>query len=430
MATQPQPISKIPSPAVAADGYLTPLAEIPTPGPSPSSTPALAPAAAKNKDLPPTPPSSSTPTPSPCETDPNLLPDSDPFRDMPLYGRYAPSPTDFHPDPAHIQSTSPASIAHWENLLKDYCNEDTLMLSPVDDDSAIALGRWIFAIGSVVIKTNHLAPAGRRRRDYSGVDRNEVEAIRLVKERVIAAGKTDIRVPQVYFQGKLLGGDVLVQERLPGVSLEVAWPYLSRERKEALMRQARSFLIALLDVGVSPSGRRAYVVDDYNAIWARALTPRERKLMLPPPPAPGGGGRVGIGWGVQKRKDSAVSAAEEGASAASPRFSTSLREAGVPGGVFDDGGSSDEEYSLEHPDSDTRFTHNDMSTGNIIIDDDRIVGVVDWEHAGWIGWRTAALLHKEVRAPLPEMFDRKEFASDEEWEDAFLWKKLYDGISP
>lgn len=421
MAAQPQPISKLPPTAVAANGYLTPFTEVPTPSASPFNAPAPPPAT--NKDLPPTPTSTSGPTttPSPYETDPTLLPSSDPYRDMPHYGRYAPSATDFRPDPAHICSTSAPALAYWEAVLQRHCNEETLMLSPVDDDAASALGRWIFAVGRVVIKTNHLAPPGRRRRDYGGVDRNEVEAIRLVRERVKGGG---IRVPEVFFQGKLLGGDVLVQERLPGVSLEVAWPYLSRGRKEAFMREARAFLVALLDVGVSPKGRRSYVVDDYNAIWARALTPRERKLMLPPPPAPGGGGRVGIGWQQQqqqqKRKDSAVDA--------SPRF-----RKGSTSGVFDDASSSDNEaaaYSLDNPDNDTRFTHNDMSTGNIIIDEDRIVGVVDWEHAGWIGWRTAKMLHREVRAPLPEMFEREDFGSEEEWVDAFLWKGLYDGVVP
>ncbi|KAL1627184.1 hypothetical protein SLS56_006522 [Neofusicoccum ribis] len=262
----------------------------------------------------------------------------------------------------------------------------------------VALGRWIFAVGGAVVKTNHLAPAGRRRRDYAGVDRNEVEA--------------------------LLDGDVLIQQRLPGVSLEVAWPYLSPAQKTSFKAQARAFLTALLAVGPSPSGKRQYVVDDYNAIWARALTPRERRLLLPPAPAPAQQGRVGVGWA--KRKDSAVSASSLSSAARFGRSSGGGGGGGGGGGVFDDSSGGDDEINADaETDKDTRFTHNDMSTGNIIVDGDRIVGVVDWEHAGFLGWRTAALIHREIRAPLEEMYERGEW-SEEEWADLFAWKDLYE----
>ncbi|GME22879.1 Aminoglycoside phosphotransferase [Neofusicoccum parvum] len=412
MVTQSEPNLTIPPTAISTNGYLTPVTEIPTPssGPSPSTTPAP-----KNLHLPPT-PTNEMPPPSPYEADPSRIPATDEFRDMPHYGRYRPSPSDFVPERRHVLSTTAASIAYWEDFLQKNCTADTLMLSPVDDDPSVALGRWIFAVGGAVVKTNHLAPAGRRRRDYAGVDRNEVEAVRLVRERVVGS---DVRVPEVYFAGKLLDGDVLIQQRLPGVSLEVAWPYLSPAQKTSFKAQARAFLTALLAVGPSPSGKRQYVVDDYNAIWARALTPRERRLLLPPAPAPAQQGRVGVGWA--KRKDSAVSASSLSSAA---RFGRS--GSGGGGGVFDDSSSGDDELNADpETDADTRFTHNDMSTGNIIVDGDRIVGVVDWEHAGFLGWRTATLIHREIRAPLEEMYERGEW-SEEEWADLFAWKDLYE----
>ncbi|KAB2575859.1 hypothetical protein DBV05_g5544 [Lasiodiplodia theobromae] len=485
MAAQPQPISKLAPTAIAPNGHLLPLVEVPTPAPSPSPCqnssygapppPPLYPN--KNKDLPPTPPSmipSPSPLPAmipttttinPYETDLSRVPADDPFRDLPHYGRYAPSPTDdFQPDAAHVMSQTPASIRYWEDVLRTRCNADTLMLSPVDASSseeggntdsaaassAVALGRWIFAVGGCIVKTNHLAPLSRKRRDYSLVDANEVAAIALVRKTVMEAGKADgVRVPRVYFAGKLLGGDVLVQERLPGVSLEVAWGYLDGAAKRALRRQARRFAKTLAECVVNDDwrvrgekGKRSYVVDSYSAIWARALTPRERKLMLPPPPSsvvqkPKSfvGARAGIGWG--KRKDSGFDEEEDTVSSnapgSRPRFGNRKG-----GNVFfddedDDNNNNEQHYSLDSPDSDFRFAHNDLSTSNIIVDridgQDRIVGVVDWEHAGWIGWRTTAAVHRELRAPLPEMYDKSEFESEEEWNDFFMWKGLYDSDS-
>ncbi|KAL1616217.1 hypothetical protein SLS54_008510 [Diplodia seriata] len=409
---------------------------------------------------------------NPFETDPSRLPLDDPFRDLPHYGRYAPSPTDFQPCASHILSTTPASIRYWEDVLTTHCNADTLMLSPVDDgepdnntsSSSVALGRWIFAVGGCIIKTNHLAPPTRRRRDYSRVDANEVAALALVRKYVVDAGGNEaegVRVPRVYFAGRLLGGDVLVQERLPGVSLEVAWRYLDGGAKRALRGRVRAFARALARRVVreegGPGGKRAYVVDDYSAIWARALTPRERRLMLPPPPSQQkvksfAGARAGIGWGngggvpaaaaaaaPGKRKDSGLD--DDSSSPSSPRLiSHNTRRNTSTVFLDDDDDDSDPDtttpYSLDHPDSDTRFAHNDLSTSNIIIVDGGdfatgrpsvVLGIVDWEHAGWIGWRTTAAVHRELRAPLPDMFDRDAFGSEAEWRDFFAWKGLYDG---
>ncbi|KKY18611.1 putative aminoglycoside phosphotransferase [Diplodia seriata] len=357
---------------------------------------------------------------NPFETDPSRLPLDDPFRDLPHYGRYAPSPTDFQPCASHILSTTPASIRYWEDVLTTHCNADTLMLSPVDDaepdnntsSSSVALGRWIFAVGGCIIKTNHLAPPTRRRRDYSRVDANEVAALALVRKYVVDAGGNEaegVRVPRVYFAGRLLGGDVLVQERLPGVSLEVAWRYLDGGAKRALRgrQKVKSFA----------------------------------------------GARAGIGWGngggvpaaaaaaaPSKRKDSGLD--DDSSSPSSPRLiSHNTRRNTSTVFLDDDDDDSDPDtttttpYSLDHPDSDTRFAHNDLSTSNIIIVDGgdfatgrpSVVGIVDWEHAGWIGWRTTAAVHRELRAPLPDMFDRDAFGSEAEWRDFFAWKGLYDG---
>lgn len=139
--------------------------------------------------------------------------------------------------------------------------------------------------------------------------------------------------------------------------------------------------------------------------------------MLPPPP----GRTKGVGWrpAAAKRKDSANS------SSLPP---SPLSGSGGGGSVFfaDDVVVDDEEELAADPD--TRFTHNDLSTGNVIVGPgDRVVGVCDWEHAGWLGWRVARHVHERIRAPLPDMYEKSEFGSEEEWADfVWGWKDLYE----
>lgn len=62
-------------------------------------------------------------------------------------------------------------------------------------------GRDVFALGSVIIKSNHLKTIleGRKsHRDYSYADANEVQAI-ILAEKVLGG----ITVPQIYFAAKV-----------------------------------------------------------------------------------------------------------------------------------------------------------------------------------------------------------------------------------
>lgn len=71
--------------------------------------------------------------------------------------------------------------------------------------------------------------------------------------------------------------------------------------------------------------------------------------------------------------------------------------------------------------------HNDFSPSNIIVDEGRIVDLIDWEMAGWIGWRTAGEVHRRVRGPQREMYAH--LGMSEEWfGDLLFWNDLYDGI--
>lgn len=131
---------------------------------------------------------------NPYETDPALIPVTDPYADVPAYGRYRHREDDFRPDPKHFMSTSTESLEYWSSVL-DLCNESSRMVEGYEG------GRDVFALGSVVIKSSHLNPErqGRRAsRDHSYSDANEVAATRLVKEML-----PDVRVPQIYFAGKV-----------------------------------------------------------------------------------------------------------------------------------------------------------------------------------------------------------------------------------
>lgn len=73
--------------------------------------------------------------------------------------------------------------------------------------------------------------------------------------------------------------------------------------------------------------------------------------------------------------------------------------------------------------------HNDFSTSNCIVDDDRIVGLVGWEMAGFFGWKTAGEVHSRIRTPQREHFVNANL-SEEKLRDIMWWNDLYDEGMP
>ncbi|KAI9735698.1 MAG: hypothetical protein M1818_006306 [Claussenomyces sp. TS43310] len=75
---------------------------------------------------------------------------------------------------------------------------------------------------------------------------------------------------------------------------------------------------------------------------------------------------------------------------------------------------------------DARFVHNDMSLSNIIADCDQIVGIIDWEMAGFFGWKAAADVHVQIL-----MLKRSNFAAlnlpEELLDNILYWNDLYSG---
>lgn len=59
------------------------------------------------------------------------------------------------------------------------------------------------------------------------------------------------------------------------------------------------------------------------------------------------------------------------------------------------------EYDILFSDTDTdpdmSFMHNDFTDSNCIVDDDKIVGLIDWEMAGFFGRKRAGEVHRRLR---------------------------------
>lgn len=307
---------------------------------------------------------------NPYEADPAKVPRFDRYSTDPLYGRYLPRPDDFKPDPKHFMSTTPEGLLYWESVL-DQCTEKFRMCEMNKGGR-----RDVFALGSVIIKSNHLKKAGEGQlaeMDHSIVDSNEVEAIALARTVL-----GDVKVSEVCFAGRVLfilpdtlrpmshvhglqikGMAVLVQQRIPGVTLNVAWPYLTPEQKASFKNQARCILQSLQTIR-SPSAKPSFIVPD----------PSPRK-----------------NHGIQ-----------------------------------------DLEYDIlfgDDRDTDTGFMHNDLTESNIIIDNDRIVAVIDWEMAGCFGWKAAGEVHVKARWPIAGVY--ADFGLGEErMRNMFFWKDLYE----
>jgi aminoglycoside phosphotransferase len=69
--------------------------------------------------------------------------------------------------------------------------------------------------------------------------------------------------------------------------------------------------------------------------------------------------------------------------------------------------------------------HNDVSLSNCIVDNDRIVGLIDWEMAGFFGWKTPADVHVQIRTPKRENFTSLNLP-EEMLNDILFWDDLDD----
>ncbi|KAM7215569.1 Protein kinase-like domain containing protein [Rhypophila decipiens] len=294
---------------------------------------------------------------NPYTANPDDIPSTDRYADVPFYGRYLPKPDDFRIDRQHVNSQSPAALQYWASVL-DRCDE-SVRIYPADEG-----GRDVFALGSIIVKSSHLHSPGESQHvqvDYSYADANEIEAIALAKK--VLKG---VRVPEIYFAGKINGRQVLVQERLPGVSLNVAWPYLTQHQKGAFKQQARAILGQLHAVKPTDGRQaRSHVVPDAQIMTSGRIPSLEAEIL----------------------------------------------------------------FSDASNDPDMGFMHNDFTESNCVVDNDKITGLFDWEMAGFFGWNTAGQVHRRIRTPQREHFANAKL-SEERLQDIVYWNDLYDDGPP
>ncbi|KAM5346999.1 hypothetical protein ACJ41O_010004 [Fusarium nematophilum] len=154
-------------------------------------------------------------------------------------------------------------------------------------------------------------------------------------------------------------------KRIPGVGLNVAKQYLDSDAMESFKEQARSILRVLRDIEPG-SGRmsRSYVVPEPDPVRSHRIRQEEADLI----------------------------------------------------------------FSNLNTDADFCLMHNDFTESNTIVNDGKIIGLIDWEMAGYFGWETARQVHLQIRGPRRENYahleGKKEF--EDIFRQLFFWTDLYN----
>lgn len=285
-------------------------------------------------------------TMNPYETNPELISTEDPYISRSVYyGRYAPRDDDFRPLYNHWHESEPESASYWEDIVKKFCTPENSLNVPGT--------REAFAAGSVIIRVDCENMVGAASEIYSCINANELCAARKAEDALKEIG---VAVPVIYFCGTVEGRNVTVESRIPGVSLEVAWKYLTAEQVKSFKQQCRHILQRLGAVDFPEEGP-SYVCGGLNSQLQPNTEKREREILF--------------------------------------------------------------EQSAEK--DDLCFVHNDMVRSNIIINDDRVVGLLGWRQCGLFGHERARKVHRQLRIPEPT------FISGDE--DQLTWADLYDDLS-
>ncbi|KAI0837246.1 kinase-like domain-containing protein [Hypoxylon sp. FL0890] len=293
---------------------------------------------------------------NPYEADPAKIPDTDRYSDSLLYGRYKPCASDFVPNPPPGPSTSDDVIRYWERVILDKCTQANRMY---EMDGY----RDTFAVGSIIVKSGHLHSKPLNRVNALG-DANEVAAIALAGD---FCRKLGIQVPTILFQGKINENDVIVESRLPGVTLNVAWPYLTQAEKESFREQARELIKKLDELPRPPN-----------------VDPTVPSFVIPVADP--------VGSGVTDKE----------------RYEA----------LF---GKRDDVESEEK----LGFAHNDLNDSNIIVQDGKITGLIDWELAGWFGIKRAGFVQAHLRFPGQGDYPDRD---EDEVADLIYWSLIYEGL--
>ncbi|KAJ9232286.1 hypothetical protein DTO169E5_7588 [Paecilomyces variotii] len=284
---------------------------------------------------------------NPYETDPDKIPEGDPYlARSPHYGRYHPRPDDFTPQYNHWYQSEPESTEYWKDVVRKYCTPENSIQTVGD--------REVFIAGTVVIRADKEDASGAAESRYSCLNANELGAARKARE---ALRDLDIAVPVIYFCGTVDGKNVTVESRIPGVSLDVAWRYLTPEQRQSLKVQCCN-VIKNLQIADSSSDEPSYVCRGLNHQTLPEAQQPERDILF-----------------EENKKG--------------------------------------EDFCL---------VHNDMVRSNIVVKDDKIVGIVGWRQCGYFGLDRARNVHRELRTPESSYIT----ASGEDDGEKNSWADLYD----
>lgn len=260
---------------------------------------------------------------NPYETNPDLIPKDDPYLARSVhYGRYGPRDDDFKPDYDCWYQSDPEVTAYWEGIVRKSCIEENSLGDPGS--------REAFAVGSVIIRVDRDSAEGAAER-YSRVNANELSSARKAED---ALKETGVAVPAILFCGTIEGKNVTVESRIPGVSLEVAWRYLTGKTINILKQQCRDIIQRLGAVDPASPGP-SYVCSGLNS---------------------------------------------------QPQHDIQKQEAEI---LFEERG--------EH--ENLCLVHNNMVRSNIIVRDDRVIGILGWRQSGFFGYERARRVHQGFRMP-------------------------------
>lgn len=206
---------------------------------------------------------------NPYETDPERIPKDDPYTSRsPHYGRYTPRDDDFRPRYDHWHQSDPETTAYWEEIVRKSC---------VQGNSLEVLGgRGAFATGSVVIRVDQESMDDTSTERYSYVNANELSSARKAEDALKDIG---VAVPVLYFCGIVDGKNITIESRIPGVSLEVAWRYLTPDQIATLKQQCRKIVQRLAAADRALDGP-SYVCSGLNSQSQSDISEQERNILF------------------------------------------------------------------------------------------------------------------------------------------------------
>ena len=206
---------------------------------------------------------------NPYETDATRIPKGDPYISRsPQYGRYGPRDDDFKPRYDRWYQSEPEVNAYWEEVVRKTCVEENSLNDPGTQNA--------FTNGSVVIRVDEEGVDDSSAERYSYVNANEISSARKVEDALKEIG---VAVPMIYFCGTIDGKNVTVESRVPGVSLEVAWRYLTREQIDKLKQQCRRIIQRLAAVDSASDGP-SYVCSGLNSHLPPDVSEQEKKILF------------------------------------------------------------------------------------------------------------------------------------------------------